>query len=79
MAAGTLIGGVAEMSQHHGRVNQAEVVKPYDTAWDLVRRADKDAGIDPDSIDMRPAVSRVVEQYGTNLQPGEKIVVKLDK
>lgn len=79
VAAALVAAGVAENYIGNGRTTQAEVVRPYDTPWDLVRRADHDAGINPDAVDMRPVVDRLVQRYGDNLQPGQKISVELDK
>lgn len=56
-----------------------EVVRPYEGAWNVVRRAEKDIGINPDSQDMRPIVDRVMEQYGPTLQPGQEIAITLEK
>jgi hypothetical protein len=74
------VGGTADhIRSDNSTVNVPEVVKQYDNPWTLVRRADKDAHIDPDAVDMRPAVDRITEQYGTVLQPGQRIIVKLNK
>src|SRR5579862_7250909 len=75
VAAGTYVDSLSRTD--HVRV--PEIVRPYDTDWSLVVRADKIAGINPDSVDIRPAVDRVAEQYGASLQPGKKVVVELDK
>lgn len=79
VTAGLIAGGIIDTSRSHGYVRQPEVVRSFDTPWAVVNRAEKDAGINPDSVDMRPAVDRMVAQYGDVLHPGEKVVAKLDK
>jgi hypothetical protein len=78
VAASLIASGVIEYTKPT-HVEQTEIVQPYDTDWTLAVRAEKDAGIDRNAVDIRPAVARVAEQYGTVLQPGEKVKVELDK
>lgn len=69
--------GVKSLNTRHPQT-VTELVRPYEGAWGVVRRAEKDAGIDPNGQDMRPIVDRVVAQYGPTLYAGEEIAVTLE-
>lgn len=58
--------------------NVTETVRPYERAWNVAERAEREAGVDLNSIDIRSVTDKITARYGNDLRPGQKIVVPVE-
>lgn len=63
-------------STHTSKIT--ETVRPHEMAWNVAVRAERDAGVDLNSVDITRVVDKLTARYGDDLQPGQKVVVPVE-